>query len=73
MPHPRPCSHCSSSREVTDAHLVQLAASHGLKLATLDETLCRRPWSAGIAENLLGYGSNRITDHREGTGSLQLA
>jgi toxin-antitoxin system PIN domain toxin len=44
----------SSSRDVTDAHLVQLAASHGLKLATLDENLCRRPWSAAVAENPLG-------------------
>jgi predicted nucleic acid-binding protein len=43
----------SSNRDVTDAHLVQLAATHGLKLATLDQTLCRRPWSASLSENPL--------------------
>ena len=43
----------STSKDVTDAHLVRLAASHGLKLATLDGNLCKKPWSAGIAENPL--------------------
>jgi toxin-antitoxin system PIN domain toxin len=43
----------STSKDVTDAHLVQLAASHGLKLATLDGNLCQKPWSAGITENPL--------------------
>lgn len=43
----------SSGKDVTDAHLVRLAASHGLKLATLDADLCKKPWSAGIAENPL--------------------
>lgn len=43
----------SSSKDVTDAHLVRLAASHGVKLATLDGNLCKKPWSAGIAENPL--------------------
>lgn len=38
-------------KDVTDAHLVRLAAAHGLKLATLDDQLCRQPWAAGIAEN----------------------
>ena len=40
-----------SGRDVTDAHLVRLAASHGLKLATLDESLCKKQWAEGIAEN----------------------
>lgn len=42
-----------SGRDVTDAHLTRLAASHGLKLATLDEKLCRQPWALTIAENPL--------------------
>ena len=43
----------SHGKEVTDAHLVRLATSHGFKLASLDGVLCRRPWAAGIAENPL--------------------
>ena len=43
----------SSNKDVTDAHFVRLAASHGLKLATLDDGLCKKPWAAGIAENPL--------------------
>ena len=43
----------SISKDVTDAHLVRLAASHGLKVATLDGNLCKKSWSAGIAENPL--------------------
>jgi predicted nucleic acid-binding protein len=39
--------------EVTDAYLVELARSQGLKLATLDDQLCRKPWAAGTAENPL--------------------
>ena len=39
--------------EVTDAYLIELARSHGLKLATLDDGLCKKPWAAGIAENPL--------------------
>jgi uncharacterized protein len=39
--------------EVTDAYLVELARAHGLKLATLDDDLCRKTWAAGIAENPL--------------------
>jgi hypothetical protein len=40
----------SSAKDVTDAHLIRLAANSGLKLATLDVSLCRKSWSAGIAE-----------------------
>ena len=43
----------SSNKDVTDAHFVRLAASHGLKLATLDDELCKKTWAAGIAENPL--------------------
>jgi predicted nucleic acid-binding protein len=39
--------------DVTDAYLVELARAHGLKLATLDDVLCRKPWAAGVAENPL--------------------
>ena len=41
----------ATSKDVTDAHLVRLAARHRLKLATLDSTLCRRSWAHGIAED----------------------
>lgn len=37
------------TKEVTDAHLVQLARAHGLELATLDEALCGKPWARGTA------------------------
>jgi predicted nucleic acid-binding protein len=40
-------------KDVTDAHLVTLAKRHGLKLATLDQSLLAKPWAAGIAENPL--------------------
>lgn len=43
----------ANSKDVSDAHLVRLAASHGLRLATLDEGLCGQSWAAGIAENPL--------------------
>jgi len=43
----------AGGQDVTDAHLVRLAASHGLKLATLDGGLCKKPWATGIAENPL--------------------
>ncbi len=43
----------SVGKDITDAHLVRLAGSHGIKLATLDAGLCRKPWAAGIAENPL--------------------
>ncbi|HWB01444.1 MAG TPA: TA system VapC family ribonuclease toxin [Verrucomicrobiales bacterium] len=39
--------------DVTDAHLVKLAAGHGFKLATLDNTLCSKSWATGIAEDPL--------------------
>jgi predicted nucleic acid-binding protein len=42
-----------SGRDVTDAHLVRLAEIHGLKLATLDNALCKKAWAAGTAENPL--------------------
>ena len=40
-----------SGRDVTDGHLVCLAARHRLKLATLDRALIDKPWAAGIAED----------------------
>ena len=43
----------TNGHDVTDAHLVRLAASHGLRLATLDGSLCKKAWAAGIAENPL--------------------
>lgn len=43
----------STSRDATNAHLVRLAASHRIKLATLDGNLCQKPWAAGLAENPL--------------------
>ena len=43
----------SSYKDTTDAHLITLAKRHGLKLATLDETLIAKPWAAGIAANPL--------------------
>ena len=41
----------STGRDVTDAHLVRLAARHRMKLATLDAVLCGRAWADGIAED----------------------
>jgi len=41
------------AKDTTDAHLVTLAKRHGLKLATLDETLITRPWAIGVATNPL--------------------
>lgn len=43
----------TNGQDVTDAHLLRLAASHGLRLATLDGSLCKKAWAAGIAENPL--------------------
>ena len=43
----------SSNKDVTDAHFMRLAVSHGLKLSTLDDELCKKPWASGIAENPL--------------------
>lgn len=45
--------HVTSHADITDAYLVTLAKVHGLKLATLDQTLCGKPWARGIAENPL--------------------
>ncbi len=43
----------ASHADVTDAYFVELARAHGLKLATLDDGLCRKSWAAGIAQNPL--------------------
>lgn len=43
----------ASHTHVTDAYLVELARAQGLKLATLDDELCRNTWAAGVAENPL--------------------
>ena len=43
----------TSHAHVTDAYFVELARAHRLKLATLDDELCKKPWAAGIAENPL--------------------
>ncbi len=40
-------------KDTTDAHLVLLAARHGLKLATLDKALVAMPWAKGHAFNPL--------------------
>jgi toxin-antitoxin system PIN domain toxin len=39
--------------DTTDAYLVALAKAHGLKLATLDDALCRSQWAMGTAVNPL--------------------
>jgi uncharacterized protein len=44
----------SSHADVTDAYLVALAKAHGLRLATLDDSLCGKTWAQGVAENPLG-------------------
>jgi toxin-antitoxin system PIN domain toxin len=41
----------TTSKDVTDAHLVRLAARNRLKLATFDRTLCGRAWARGTAED----------------------
>ena len=43
----------TGAKDTTDAHLVTLAKRHGLKLATLDETLITKPWAVGVAANPL--------------------
>ena len=40
-----------TAKDVTDAHLVQLARSSRLKLATFDGILCGKSWARGIAED----------------------
>ena len=42
----------TTSKDVSDAHLVRLAARHRLKLATLDTALCTQPWADGVADHL---------------------
>ena len=39
--------------EVTDAYLIELARANGLRLATLDDELCVKPWAASVAFNPL--------------------
>lgn len=41
----------TTSKDVTDAHLVYLARRHRLKLATFDAALCDKPWARGVAED----------------------
>ena len=41
----------STSKDITDAHLVHLARRYRLKLATFDATLCEKEWARGVAEN----------------------
>jgi predicted nucleic acid-binding protein len=41
----------STSKDVTDAHLVHLARRYRLKLATFDAALCGKEWARGVAEN----------------------
>jgi uncharacterized protein len=41
----------STSKDVTDAHLVHLARRHRLKLATFDAALCDKQWARGVAED----------------------
>ena len=44
----------TSSKDVTDAHLVHLARRNRLKLATFDAALCEKPWAHGVAEDPTG-------------------
>ena len=41
----------TTSKDITDAHLVYLARRHRLKLATFDAALCDKPWAQGVAED----------------------
>jgi uncharacterized protein len=43
----------TSYADTTDAYLVALAKAHGLRLATLDDALCRSQWAMDIAVNPL--------------------
>ena len=43
----------SSGQDMTDAYFVALARAHHLKLATLDDALCKKPWAGRIALNPL--------------------
>lgn len=50
---PRSLPALVSHSDVTDAYFVELARKHRLKLATLDEQLCRKSWASPVAENPL--------------------
>jgi len=39
----------ASGAQITDAYLVELAQSKGLRLATLDERLCAIEWASNVA------------------------
>ena len=41
----------STAKDVTDAHLVVLARTYRLKLATFDVVLCAKTWARGVAED----------------------
>ena len=41
----------ATSKDVTDAHLVNLARRYRLKLATFDAALCEKSWAQGVAED----------------------
>jgi predicted nucleic acid-binding protein len=41
----------TTTKDVTDAHLVYLARRYRLKLATFDVALCEKPWARGVAED----------------------
>jgi uncharacterized protein len=41
----------STSKDVTDAHLVYLARRYRLNLATFDAALCEKEWAHGVAED----------------------
>ena len=41
----------STSKDVTDAHLIHQARRYRLKLATFDVALCAREWARGVAED----------------------
>jgi len=43
----------TSYTDTTDGYLVALAKAHGLKLATLDDALCRSQWARDVAVNPL--------------------
>ena len=44
----------SSAHDVTDAYFVALARAARLRLATLDDELCRKPWASAVAVDPLG-------------------
>ena len=49
-----------SHAEETDAYLVELARSKGLRLATLDGVLCEKAWAAGIAFTPFAKAANPL-------------